>query len=111
MNVFALITTLGVLNVAQAQNAPTPAAAPRPLPPPMRFGPSPEQQAKTQEDHQHLLELLKITSLRPGPSGNPNAPNAANADESKVCRVTFTAKPRKGASAVLSKSVNIRVER
>ncbi len=89
MNVFALITILGVLNFAQAQNAPTPAAAPRPQPPPMRFGPSPEQQAKTQEDHPHLLELLKITSLRPGPSGNPSAPDAANADESKVDTYTL----------------------
>ena len=30
------------------------------------------------------MDLLKITSLRPGPSGRPNAPNAANYDESKA---------------------------
>ena len=36
------------------------------------------------QDHQRLLDLLHITSLRPGPSGNPAAPNAANTDESKV---------------------------
>jgi hypothetical protein len=30
------------------------------------------------------MELLHISSLRPGPSGNPSAANAANTDESKV---------------------------
>ncbi|GEM_PF-9556 len=37
-----------------------------------------------EQDHQRTMELLHITSLRPGPSGNPSAPNAANTDESKV---------------------------
>jgi hypothetical protein len=37
-----------------------------------------------EEDHKRLLALLNITELRPGPSGNPNAPNAANSDESKA---------------------------
>jgi hypothetical protein len=36
----------------------------------------------TQEDHQNMLEQLGITRLRPGPSGNPQAPNSANYDES-----------------------------
>lgn len=31
-----------------------------------------------------MLKELGIDSLRPGPSGNPNDPNAANSDESKV---------------------------
>ena len=31
-----------------------------------------------------MMTLLGITSLRPGPSGDPQAPNAANTDESKV---------------------------
>ena len=31
-----------------------------------------------------MMGLLGITSLRPGPSGNPKAPNAANLDESKA---------------------------
>lgn len=35
-------------------------------------------------DHQLMLEKLEIQSLRPGPSGNPDDPNAANSDESKV---------------------------
>lgn len=38
----------------------------------------------TQADHQLMMRLLGIESLRPGPSGNPQAPNAANADESKA---------------------------
>ncbi|HVH86808.1 MAG TPA: alpha-glucuronidase family glycosyl hydrolase [Terriglobales bacterium] len=37
-----------------------------------------------EQDHQRTMELLHISSLRPGPSGNPQAPNAANTDESKV---------------------------
>jgi hypothetical protein len=31
-----------------------------------------------------MMELLRITSLRPGPSGNPRAANAANYDEDKA---------------------------
>ena len=36
----------------------------------------------TQEDHANMMNQLGITELRPGPSGNPSAPNAANYDES-----------------------------
>ena len=36
----------------------------------------------TQEDHQNMLNQLGIRKLRPGPSGNENAPNHANYDES-----------------------------
>lgn len=42
------------------------------------------QQKATQEDHRQMLAQLNIKSLRPGPSGNPSAPDAANADESKA---------------------------
>jgi hypothetical protein len=38
----------------------------------------------SEQDHKRLMELLHITSLRPGPSGNPKALNAANSDESKA---------------------------
>jgi alpha-glucuronidase len=38
----------------------------------------------SEQDHQRTMELLHIESLRPGPSGNPSAPNAANFDEAKV---------------------------
>ncbi|MCP9199125.1 acetylxylan esterase [Gramella sp. GC03-9] len=36
------------------------------------------------EDHRLMLDKLDIDSLRPGPSGDPSAPNAANSDEAKV---------------------------
>jgi hypothetical protein len=43
------------------------------------------QQAATREDHQRMMKLLNITELRPGANGsNPQAPNYANYDESKV---------------------------
>lgn len=35
----------------------------------------------TQEDHQNMMAQLGIRKLRPGPSGNENAPNHANYDE------------------------------
>ncbi|MGD0339116.1 MAG: acetylxylan esterase [Bacteroidota bacterium] len=37
-----------------------------------------------EQDHRRMMDLLHITSLRLGPSGNPQAPNAANVDESKA---------------------------
>lgn len=40
-------------------------------------------------DHQYMMEQLGISELRSGPSGNPEAPNAANADESKVQSYTL----------------------
>ena len=83
MNALALPALLSVVMMMQVQN-PTPPAPQPSKPAPPRFGPSPEEQAKTQTDHQNLLKMLNITSLRPGPSGNPNAPDAANSDESKV---------------------------
>lgn len=36
------------------------------------------------EDHELMLKELGIDSLRAGPSGNPEDPNAANSDEAKV---------------------------
>jgi hypothetical protein len=38
----------------------------------------------TQQDYQQMLSQLNITSTRPGPSGNPQAPDAANTDEAKA---------------------------
>lgn len=40
-------------------------------------------------DHKNLMKLLKIDSLRSGPSGNPKAPNAANTNEEKANPYTF----------------------
>lgn len=36
----------------------------------------------TQQDHENMMKQLGIKALRPGPSGNENAPNHANYDES-----------------------------
>jgi hypothetical protein len=42
-------------------------------------------QTTSQEDRQRMMDLLHITSLRQGANGNnPQAPNAANYDESKA---------------------------
>jgi len=38
----------------------------------------------TAQDHQHMMAQLGIRRLRPGPSGNESAPNAANYDEAKA---------------------------
>lgn len=38
----------------------------------------------TQQDHQHLLEQLGITRLRPGRNSKEDAPNAANYDEAQA---------------------------
>lgn len=35
-------------------------------------------------DHKLMMDELGIASIRRGPSGNPNAPDAANTDEAKV---------------------------
>jgi hypothetical protein len=59
--------------------------APVALPPPVEL--------TAQQDHQRLMGLLGITSLRPGPSGNPTAPNAANVDEAKATPYTTLPDP------------------
>ncbi|MFC1838567.1 acetylxylan esterase [Thermodesulfobacteriota bacterium] len=50
--------------------------------------PSPEERERlnklTREDHNLMMKMLGIKELRPGPSGNTDAPNAANSDESKA---------------------------
>lgn len=52
-----------------------------------------KQKEDTQNDHQGMMAQLKITSLRPGPSGDPSAPNAANSDESKASPYTSLPDP------------------
>jgi hypothetical protein len=47
--------------------------------------PAPPVDLTAEQDHQRIMDLLHITSLRPGADGrNPQAPNAANYDESKA---------------------------
>jgi hypothetical protein len=65
------LTTLLLLATSAA--APAAAAAQQPT------GPS-----ATEQDHRRMMERLGITRLRPGPSGNESAPNAANYDESRA---------------------------
>ena len=47
----------------------------------------------TQQDYKKMLELVKISATRPGPSGTPTAPNAANSDESKATQYTSVPDP------------------
>ena len=44
-----------------------------------------------EQDHQRIMDLLHITTLRRGPDGDPKSPNAANFDESKA--TTYTSLP------------------
>jgi hypothetical protein len=45
----------------------------------------PPEELTTEQDHQRTMDLLMITSLRRGANGrDPQAPNAANYDESKA---------------------------
>jgi hypothetical protein len=37
-----------------------------------------------EQDHQNMMDQLGLKAMRPGPSGNENAPNHANYDESKA---------------------------
>ncbi|MDB5247492.1 MAG: acetylxylan esterase [Segetibacter sp.] len=50
-------------------------------------------QQATQQDYKDMLDQLHIESTRPGPSGNPQAPNAANADEAKASPYTTLPDP------------------
>lgn len=50
-------------------------------------------QQATQQDYKNMLDQLHIESTRPGPSGNPQAPNAANADEAKASPYTTLPDP------------------
>ena len=45
-------------------------------PPPVTF--------TSDQDHQNMMDQLGIKALRPGPSGDENAPNHANYDEAKA---------------------------
>jgi endoglucanase len=46
--------------------------------------PAPVVQLTAEQDHQRIMDLLHITSLRRGADGDPKSPNAANYDESKA---------------------------
>src|SRR5262245_44119439 len=80
MSARSLLLTL-VLGVSLAAQGPQP-------PPPVPFDPAKvpagmpaPKMWTTAEDHQNMKDQLGITKLRPGPSGNEQAPNHANYDE------------------------------
>lgn len=57
------------------------------FPPPIANAPSPA--LTSEQDHQRIMDLLHIKTLRRGPDGDPKSPNAANVDESKVAPYTL----------------------
>jgi hypothetical protein len=62
---------------------PAPAALSQPAPPSSNTD-SPPIRLTAEQDHQRTMDLLHITTLRPGRAGSPDAPNAANYDETKA---------------------------
>jgi hypothetical protein len=50
-------------------------------------------QKENAQDHALMMKMLGITEIRPGPSGDPKAPNAANSDESKATIYTTLPDP------------------
>ena len=59
--------------------------------PPSTNTPPPVVHLSAEQDHQRLMDLLHISTLRRGPDGDPKSPNAANFDESKA--TTYTVLP------------------
>ena len=47
----------------------------------------------SRQDHQLMMQNLDISQLRPGPSADPEDPNAANTDESKASPYTSLPDP------------------
>ena len=68
-----LLASFALYTPAAIAQQPSPTST---LPPPVHL--------TAEQDHQRTMDLLQITNLRPGRSGNPDAPNAANYDESKA---------------------------
>jgi len=78
----ALVAALFVAPGARGADDPTPPDTSK-LPPPVEM--------TAEQDHQRMMDLLHITSLRRGADGNPQSPHAANADESKA--TTYSSLP------------------
>jgi len=73
---FALaLLALAVYPLTRGADQATPAKTDS-LPPPV--------QLTAEQDHQRIMDLLHITSLRRGADGDPQSPYAANYDESKA---------------------------
>jgi lysophospholipase L1-like esterase len=70
------IALLGVLAALPGQVPASPAAGEGKTLEPLNWS--------AREDHKNMMEQLGITRLRPGPSGQPGTPNAANYDPAKA---------------------------
>ena len=77
---FAFVCFLLLAGLPLTETLAVPAAAQKAtsasVPPPVTF--------TAEQDQQNMMRQLGIRALRPGPSGNENAPNHANYDESKA---------------------------
>lgn len=69
-SVVVMLCIAGAVGVLQAT------AQSAAVPPPVTF--------TAEQDHQNMMDQLGIKALRPGPSGDEDAPNHANYDESKA---------------------------
>src|SRR5215213_4213496 len=76
------IRAAGVVLALSATSANAQQAPPAQSPPPSVSAVA--GAAETAADHRNMMEQLGITALRPGPSGNEQAPNHANYDEAKA---------------------------
>jgi hypothetical protein len=83
-----IVAVAATLTLAMAGQTPPAAPAQAPAQPTAQTAQQTAAQAElaalSKQDHQRQLDLLKIPELRPGASGNAQAPNAANTDESKA---------------------------
>ena len=81
-------SVLGMLGIAVLLAAPLHAQQTTPATPASNApDASPTSDTKswtTADDHRQMMQQLGITALRPGPSGNEQAPNHANYDEAKA---------------------------
>jgi hypothetical protein len=87
MKILTCLIAFFIVALASAQTQRTPADSIR------RDSMMRATQKSTGQDYQNMLDQLRITSTRPGPSGNPQAPNAANSDESKATPYTTLPEP------------------
>jgi hypothetical protein len=72
--VFAILLALALPPVKTGTDAATQSAT----------GPTALEQLTAEQDHQRIMDLLHIPSLRRGADGDPKSPNSANYDESKA---------------------------
>ena len=76
---------IGALLASSLQQARSDAAPPKPQ---NTVGQAAPVHLTAEQDHQRIMDLLHITSLRRGADGDPQSPNAANYDESKATPYT-----------------------